>query len=202
MAVTPPLEKSLVVPADPIYRLSVAQYHDMIQSGILTDDDPAELLEGWLVTKMPKNRRHTLSTRRTRAALAEIIPTGWYVDSQEPITTEYSEPEPDVLVVRGSDSDYIERHPYPAEVALVVEVADATLHRDRSLKQRIYASAGIGTYWIINLPESQLEVYADPGGSGEGASYAKRTIYKAPDSVPVAIDGVEVGKVAVQSLMG
>jgi Uma2 family endonuclease len=201
MAVTPPLEKSLVVPDDPIYRLSVAQYHDMIQSGILTDDDPVELLEGWLVTKMPKSRRHTLSTRRTRAALTEIIPAGWYVDSQEPITTADSEPEPDVVVVRGSDDDYVDRHPAPADVALVVEVADATLQRDRTLKLRIYASAGIAVYWILNLQEFQLEVYSEPTDEGEQATYARRTIYKASDRVPVVLDGVEMGQLSVQSLM-
>lgn len=201
MAVTPPLEKSLVVPDDAIYRLSVAQYHDMIQSGILTDDDPVELLEGWLVTKMPKSRRHTLSTRRTRAALTEIVPAGWYVDSQEPITTDDSEPEPDVVVVRGSDNDYLDRHPAPAEVALIVEVADATLQRDRTLKQRLYASAGITTYWILNLQDEQLEVYTEPAGEGEQAAYVRRTIYKASDSVSVVLGGIEVGQLSVQSLM-
>ena len=157
MAVTPPLENSLVVPDDPIYRITVAQYHEMIHSGILTDDDPVELLEGWLVTKMSKNRRHSLATRFTREALESIIPQGWYVDSQEPITTMDSEPEPDVVVVRGNPRDYIERHPAPAEVALVVEVSDATLQRDRTLKLRVYASAGIPAYWILNLQENQLE---------------------------------------------
>jgi Uma2 family endonuclease len=202
MAVTPPLEKSLVVPNDPIYRLSVAQYHDMIQSGILTDHDPVELLEGWLVTKIRKSPHHSLATQLTRDALAEIIPQGWHINVQEPITTEDSEPEPDVLVVRGNRRDYAERHPYPADVALVVEVADATLHRDRTLKQRVYAGAGIAIYWIINLQESQVEVYADPTGAGENARYGQRTIYKAPDRVPVVIGGVEVGQVAIQSLMG
>jgi Uma2 family endonuclease len=201
MAVTPLLEKSLVVPNDPIYRLSVAQYHDMIQSGILTDDDPVELLEGWLVTKIPKNPRHSLATQLTRDALAEIIPQGWHINVQEPVTTEDSEPEPDVLVVRGNRRDYIERYPYPADIALVVEVADATLQRDRTLKLRLYASAGITMYWILNLQDEQLEVYTEPTGEGEQVTYARRSIYKTSDSVPVVLDGQEVGRLAVQSLM-
>lgn len=196
-----PREKSLVVPDDPIYRLSVAQYHDMIRSGILTDDDPVELLEGWLVTKMPKNPRHSLATQLTRDALAGIIPQDWHVDVQEPITTEDSEPEPDVLVVRGNRRDYIERHPSPAEVALVVEVADATLQRDRTLKLHLYARAGIPTYWILNLPENQLETHSDPSGEGEGAKYTQHTIYRASDTVPVVIDGQEVGQLSVQGLI-
>jgi Uma2 family endonuclease len=201
MAVTSPLEKSLIVPEDAIYRLSVEQYHDMIRSGILTDDDPVELLEGWLVTKMSKNRRHSLATQLTREALAAIVPQNWYVDAQEPITTADSEPEPDVLVVRGNRRDYVERHPSPAEVALLIEVSDATLHRDRTLKHRLYASAGILAYWILNLQEDQLEAYSEPTGAETQATYAAHVIYRLSDHVPVLIDGQEVGRLLVRGLM-
>jgi hypothetical protein len=68
------LKKSVVVPAVPIWRLSVDQYHRMIRTGILTDDDPVELLEGWLVPKMPKNPPPRLSTQLTREALAQLLP--------------------------------------------------------------------------------------------------------------------------------
>lgn len=115
------------VPDDTIWRLTVEQYHRMISAGILTDDDPVELLEGWLVFKMPKNPQHRLATQLTREALTRLIPAGWFVDTQEPITTYDSEPEPDVMIVRGQPRDYANRHPVPAEIALVVEVADATL---------------------------------------------------------------------------
>ncbi len=191
------LEKSLVVPDDPIYRLTVEQYHDMIQAGILTEDDPVELLEGWLITKMPKNRPHSLSTRATRETLARIIPSGWYVDSQEPITTADSEPEPDVLVVRGDPNDYLEGQPSPDDIALVVEVADATLQRHRTLKRRVYASARIAVYWILNLPERQVEVYSDP----DEATYRQQRTYAATEALPVVIGGQEVGQVAVGELM-
>lgn len=89
----------------------------MIRSGILTDDDPVELLEGWLVTKMLKNRRRSLSTQRTREALVRTVPSGWFVDAQEPITTADSEPEPAIVVVRGDKWDYTERHPSADDLA-------------------------------------------------------------------------------------
>src|SRR6266852_7793927 len=89
------------VPTEPIYRLSVAQYHAMADHGILDEDDPVELLEGWLVQKMTKHRPHSRCTHRTRRALESLLPGGWYVDAQEPVTTTDSEPEPDVAVVRG-----------------------------------------------------------------------------------------------------
>ena len=132
-----------VVPTEPIYRLSVDQYHALIEYGKLLEDDSIELLEGWLVPKMPKNPPHRLSTRRVRGKLEALIPPGWYVDSQEPITTLESEPEPDDVVVRGHPDDYANRHPGPHDLGLIVEVADASLKRDRTLKKRIYARANI-----------------------------------------------------------
>jgi Uma2 family endonuclease len=192
-----PLEKSLVVPDYPIFRLTVEQYHDMVDAGILTEDDPVELLEGWLVTKMPKNPRHTLSTQLTREALARVAPSGWFVSDQEPITTADSEPEPDIVVVHGDRRDYLERHPSLEDVALVVEVADAMLQRDRTLKLRVYASAGIAVYWILNLVERQLEVYSQP----EESAYRQRRVYGESEEVPVVIGGREVGQVAVGEML-
>ncbi|MEP0853896.1 MULTISPECIES: Uma2 family endonuclease [Cyanophyceae] len=144
------------VPTEPVWRLSVEQYHQMIRLGILSDDDPVELLDGWLVYKMPKNPPHRATTKLTRNALEAVIPEGWYVDTQEPITLADSEPEPDVVVVRGNTRDYLERHPGASDIALIIEVADSTLEREcpgdtlreRTSKQRLYARAGIPIYWI------------------------------------------------------
>ena len=82
------------VPPEPVWRFSVEQYHEMIRTAILTADDQVELLEGWLIHKMPKNPPHRIATKLIQQALDAVIPSGWYVDSQEPITLEDSEPEP------------------------------------------------------------------------------------------------------------
>lgn len=199
--VPPFVSKSAAVPIELIWRLSVDQYHEMVRAGILTDDDPVELLEGWLVTRMPKNPAHRVTTRLTQRALERIVPAGWYVDTQEPITTDDSEPEPDVVVVRGDTRQYLDRHPGPQDVALVVEVADTTLQRDRTLKKRIYAFAAIPVYWIVNLSENQFEVYTDPSGPAESPDYRGRRDYGPSDEVPVIIEGREVGRLAVQELL-
>jgi len=125
----PPAE-CFAVPGVSIWRLSVAQYHEMIRAGILAEDDPVELLDGCLVQKIIKNPPHCLATGLVRDALEKALPEGWHVKSQDPITLAASEPEPDVTVVRGSRRDYADRHPGPADVALVVEVADTGLQRD------------------------------------------------------------------------
>jgi Uma2 family endonuclease len=189
------------IPTDPIWRFSVEQYHAMIQGSILTDDDPVELLEGWLVPKMPKNPPHRVATRLVREALEQVLPEGWYVDSQEPITLLDSEPEPDVIVVRGNTRQYLDRHPGPQDLALVIEVADTTLQRDRTLKKRTYARAGIPVYWIINLPERQIEVHTMPMQSLQEPDYKQRTDYGQVASIPVEIAGTEVTTLSIPALL-
>jgi Uma2 family endonuclease len=189
------------VPKDVVWRLSVDQYHKMIRAGILTEDDQVELLEGWLVYKMPKNPPHRISTRLTREALEQIVPAGWYVDSQEPVTLEDSEPEPDVMIVRGETRNYRDRHPGGGDLALVVEVADATLERDRESKRRIYARAGILIYWLINLVENRIEVYTDPATVGAETDYQQRTDFTSLDEIPLVIEGREIGRISVRDLL-
>jgi Uma2 family endonuclease len=179
----------------------VEQYHAMIRADIVTEDDPVELLEGWLVTKHSKTPRHSVVTQLIRETLARLLSSGWYVDSHEPLTTVDSEPEPDVMVVRGETREYLDRHPGPEDIALVVEVADSSLQRDRSLKKRLYAAAGIPVYWIVNLLANQIEVYSDPSGPAEKPDYQQQQNYSLADVVPVVIEGREVGRLAVQDLM-
>jgi Uma2 family endonuclease len=184
-----------------LFRLGVGQYHDMVRQGILAEDDPVELLEGFLVVKMSKNPPHTKSTGRVQSRLNALLPVGFYTRAQEPVTLADGEPEPDVAVVRGDDDRYTDRHPGPAETPLVVEVADVSLSRDRTLKLRGYARAGIAVYWIVNLVGRQVEVYAEPAASAEPPAYARSAVYAAGDAVPVVLDGREVGRVAVNDLL-
>jgi Uma2 family endonuclease len=188
------------VPPEPIWRFTVQQYHEMIRAGIFIDDDPVELLDGWLVPKMPKNPAHRVLTRKLRKAFEGCVPQGYYVDSQEPVTLATSEPEPDVVVVRGSDGQYTDRHPGPSDLALVVEIADTTLSRDRGPKKQVYAAAGISVYWIVNLVESQVEVYTDPTGPCAQPDYRQRPNYGRSDDLPVLMDGHEVGRITVRDL--
>jgi Uma2 family endonuclease len=189
------------VPEEPLFRLNLAQYHDMIRFGILTEDDPVELLQGYLVNKMPKNPPHSLVTQQTRDELDKILPSGWFLNVQEPVTTEDSEPEPDITAVRGSRRQFRERHPGPGDVGLLVEVADTSLRRDRGSKKKIYAQARIPVYWIINLVEQTIEVYTDPGGSGRRADYQQRQDFSLGKKIPVVLDGKVVARLAVRELL-
>ena len=154
------------VPSFPIYRLSVDQYHRMIEAGIFNTDERIELIDGWMVPKMSKHPPHCYATRALRIALEGLKIANTYVDSQEPITLSHSEPEPDGKVVRGSFRDYKDRHPVPADVPLVAEASESSLEFDQTYKKRIYAAARIPVYWIINLVDLCVEVYTDPTGPG------------------------------------
>lgn len=180
-----------------LYRLSVDQYHEMVRLGILAEDDRVELLEGWLIAGMTINPSHRISTHRVRVALERAMPDGWYVDHQNPITVEDSEPEPDISVVRGDTGDYRDRHPGPHDVAMVVEVSDASLADDRTFKKELYARAQLSIYWIVNLRDRCIEVYTEPSGPANPPDYRQRRDYGPEDAVPVVIEGREVGRLAV-----
>jgi Uma2 family endonuclease len=181
----------------PIWPISVETYHEMADKGILHSGDPVELLEGIIVQKPVKGPPHVFSNRAARLVLESVIPTEWFVRVQDPITLATSEPEPDIAVIRGDPRDYLKRHPGPEEVALVMEIADSSLERDSILKKRIYASAGILYYWLLNLKTRSLEVYSIP----QGNEYMQRAVYKSQQTVDVVLDGKTVGAVRVADLL-
>jgi Uma2 family endonuclease len=194
-------ESSDGVELNDLFRLSVEQYHALIKAGILTPDDSVELLEGLLVVKMPKNPAHVLVKRLLRRALEAVVGKNFFVDQENPVTIKDSEPEPDICVFRGEPRDYRDRHPGAGDTALVAEVADTSLRRDRGRKQRIYAKATMPVYWIVNLVDQRIEVYADPTGPAKEPDYRKHQDYGPKDTVPVVIDGKEVGRLKVADLL-
>jgi Uma2 family endonuclease len=175
--------------------LTVDQYHRMIDAGILIEGEPIELLEGYLVNKMPQNPSHATVNSRLIARFSRRLPPDWFVRSQLPVTLSDSEPEPDAAVVRGDDTVYNLRHPFPADFGIIIEVSDSTLVFDRREKGRIYARAGIPVYWIVNVVGRQIEVYTDPDASANPPAYRSRVDYLPGQDVPLVLDGVAVGTV-------
>src|ERR1051325_6798034 len=97
-------------------RFTVDEYHRMIESGILTDEDKVELLEGYVVEKMPRNPPHDVVIQRLNKRLTRLSLADWEVRIQSAITLSDSEPEPDVVLARGDDHTFANRHPNPAEL--------------------------------------------------------------------------------------
>jgi Uma2 family endonuclease len=178
-----------------LYRFTVEEYERM--SGVL-EDSQVELINGLVVKKMGKKPPHIRSVKRSLKVLMSILPAGWTWRKEDPVRIpDFDEPEPDVAIVRGSDEDYDDRIPEPADVGVLVEVAEITLERDRGEKLVAYGRSGIPVYWIVNLVDCQVEVYTDPGREG----YRSRLILKPGEQVALILDGSEVGRIAVEDLL-
>ncbi|MFQ5732094.1 MAG: Uma2 family endonuclease [Planctomycetaceae bacterium] len=184
----------------PIYRFSVEQYHQMAAAEILTEEDRVELLDGWIARKMTRKPPHDTVIDIVHEALRDLLPKEWRIRIQSAVTTGDSEPEPDLAVVRGPGKRYLNHHPTSDDIAMIVEVADTSLERDR-WKAGIYARAGIPAYWIVNLVDNQVEVYTDPSGPSDEPGYAKRADVKPADSVSVVIEGRQFGTIDGKSLL-
>jgi hypothetical protein len=185
----------------PVRRFTVDEYHQIIQTGILTEDDPVELLEEWIVQKLPRGPLHDGTMELANATIRRRLTENWGIRTHSGITTEDSEPEPDLAIVRGDARRYMAHHPGPPDVGLLIEVAHASLDRDRTVKGRLYARAGIVCYWVINLVDRQVEVYTDPSGPDANPSYRQRRDYGIQNSVPLVLDGQELGEIPVRDLV-
>lgn len=184
-----------------IPRFSVAKYQKMIEEGILTPEDKVELLENFVVLKMPKNPPHDGTIDLVRESLRSQLPTGWMLRVQQTIVLSDSQPEPDFAVVRGNARSYLQRHPGPSDVGLLIEVADSSLLRDQRDKTRIYARAGIVCYWIVNLVDQRVEVYTQPSGPTAVPAYGAFQTFQPGDAVPLVLDGQTAGSVPVADLL-
>lgn len=182
-------------------KFSVAEYQKLIDVGVLTDEDRVELLENYLVLKMPANPPHDSTIAKLYRRLVLLTPAGYVVRSQSGSSLPDSRPEPDATIARGAETAFDARHPRPDEIALVVEVSDSSLQRDRVDKGRIYARASIPQYWVVNLVDRQVEVYTDPTGPVSVPVYRRRQDFAAGTTVPLELDGQAVGTVSVDELL-
>jgi Uma2 family endonuclease len=191
-----------ILPTLPVRRFTVDEYHQIIEAGVLREEDDVELLEGWIVPKMARNPAHdAVVSWILNRRITPLLPDGWFCRGQSAITTTASEPEPDIVVVRGSELDYLARHPSPTDIALAIEVANSSLARDRTDKARIYAAAAVPFYWIINLVDNQVEVYSDPTGPDAWPVYRVRQDYHVGDLVPFVVDGHDLGPIPAHELL-
>jgi Uma2 family endonuclease len=183
----------------PLYRMTVKEYEAMVASGAFKGRNRFQLISGLLVTRMTQNPPHTIADILCGDELIRVIPPGWHVRPAKPVRLpgQATMNEPDRCVVRGSTRDYLGSDPGPADIGLIVEVADSSLADDREMGAQVYGPAGIPVYWIINLVNRQVEVYTDPGAGG----YQSRAVFSPGQSVPVVIDGQQMGEIAVDNVL-
>jgi len=197
-----PIEEALMRAS--IVPLTIEQYHQMIDQGIVPEDSTIELLRGVLVRKdrsvigedpMGHSPLHKLVVALLTALAARINSDRQHLQIQLPvICPPNGEPEPDASIIRGTPRHYLDRLPGPGDVTCVIEVAHSSLERDREDKSPGYAAAGIGQYVIINLQNMTVEVYEEPDAAGQ--QYRKRATLERGATVelksPEGIVAVEV----------
>lgn len=180
----------------PVHPLTVDDYHAMAEAGILTEDSRVELIDGQLIDKMTIGPRHLRVVNVLNKIAVLQASHVVEVSIQNPVILgRYSEPEPDVVLLRG-DRDQ-SKVPSVGDVLLLVEVADTTLRLDKRVKLPLYAAAGIPEVWIVNLVDEVLERYTDPSESG-----FKSTVFLGRHDSVEAGQVPELGSIPVSSILG
>lgn len=169
---------------------TVDEYYGMARTGLLHEGDRVELIEGEVIQMAAIGSHHAGCVKRLTRFFAGSPAELLTLSVQDPVRLgEYSEPEPDVMLLRPRSDFYAGDHPRPADVLLLIEVADTTLVWDRRRKVPLYAASGILEVWLVNLVEDIVEVFWDPTPEG----YRSTRMARAGDSVsPQALPALSV----------
>ncbi|MDW8183673.1 MAG: Uma2 family endonuclease [Anaerolineae bacterium] len=148
-------------------RFTVEEYHRMREAGILSEDDPVELIEGEIIQMPPISSMHAGCVDRLTMLLMEGVRRRAIVRVQSPIHLgERSEPQPDLALLRPRGDFYASAHPGPGDVLLVIEVAESSGEYDRERKLPLYARSGIPEAWVVDLERGEVVVGRDPAPEG------------------------------------
>lgn len=205
----PPSSANPVGFGPPPKRWTTDEYHELIKHGLIADGAPLELIDGVLVHKergegghtMTYGPRHAYSVAQLADLNSLLKPHGFHIRTQLPVTIAPNhEPEPDGAVIRGIAFDYKDHNPVAADCCLVVEVADSSLSFDRTTKQRVYSSAEISTYWIVNLRNNTIEVYEQP--DAQAGEYRVRRDYQSGQSIDLPLPSGVTLAIDVASILG
>lgn len=148
-------------------KFTVEQYHKMVESGILTEDERVQLIRGEIIEMSPIGTKHAACVNRLVNLLVQLLGKRIILASQNPVAlNENSEPQPDVALLKPRDDFYATAHPQPQDILLLIEVADSTVVYDREVKIPLYAEANIIQVWLVDVNEQIVEVYQQPTAAG------------------------------------
>jgi Uma2 family endonuclease len=183
-----------------MYRMTPRHFHKAMEAGLF-GERKVELLGG-IPFIMSENPPHILASANVHLALLALAPLPRrFGNKDHRLELGQWLPLPDAVVLKGPDTIYGTRLARADDVALLVEVSDTSYSKDNGPKLRRYASFRIPVYWIVDLNRRIVEVRVHPFGKGKQAGYARCEIYPEQDHVPVVLDGIEVGRIAVADLL-
>jgi Uma2 family endonuclease len=185
------------------YRFTVDQLMQMIETGVIPDDEDVELIRGKLYRKT-KYEPHNYTVALLARALRRICPEEKFNVREEKSLSHdgRSLPEPDVAVLRGRLEEFQPQPPSTSEALLLVEVCHHTKRADYHDKLSLYASAGVPSYWVVDLDGRKVAVHTEPTSEGsDGAFFARLETFAEGASIPVVLDGHEVGRIPVKDVL-
>jgi Uma2 family endonuclease len=192
----------------PRKRWTTAEFDRLLAEGFLVEGSSTYLWDGEIIEPMPQNPPHVNAVANLQRRLIARFPEEeWTINQDAPLElAEGYKPQPDIMVLKGPRSAYRRRTPTPADVALLIEVADSTYTPDARVFLRKYAESRIPQYWIVNIPEQKVEVYSDPSATEDGTPcYLVRNDFGLKESVPLKLtrDGVsaEFGPIPVLDIL-
>ena len=160
----------------------------------------SELIEGSVAKKMTRSLWHDAAHERAADVIGQLVPSHWQMLLSHPLVMSENRTEPDLLIVRGRLNENAGESASPQDVPWLMEIADASLVFDRRVKRRIYARAAIPIYWLLNLPDRQLEVQSNPSGPVPMPDYQEHRIYRFDEKIPFVLEA-DLGLVRVGDLI-
>ncbi len=153
-------------------RFTAHEYARLIETGILSEDERVELIEGEIINMAPIGSRHAGTVNTLIMLLSSLVAARRVVVApQNPVhLDEYSEPQPDVVIARVRPDNYRDGHPTPSDILFLIEIMDTTQEYDRKVKLPLYARAGVAETWLIDLASSKIEAYQEPSSEGYRAT--------------------------------
>ncbi|HLP89388.1 MAG TPA: Uma2 family endonuclease [Nostocaceae cyanobacterium] len=150
-------------------QFTVEEYNHLTELGFFGEDERIELIKGEIVQMSPKRTPHSVCVTLLVTELIQLLSGRAMVRGEQPIViSDLSEPEPDIVIVRKVQDNYLSSHPQPSDILLLIEVADTSSKYDQDVKLSLYAEAGISDYWIFNLVDYDLQCYKEPYQSTQG----------------------------------
>jgi Putative restriction endonuclease len=159
-----------------------------------------ELIEGTTVKKLTRSLWHDAAHERAAEIIGQLVPLHWQMLTAHQLVAADSRTEPDLLIIRGRLNETSNEPASPEDVPWVMEIADASLVFDRRTKRRIYARAAIPIYWLLNLPDRQLEVHSNPSGPVPMPDYQEQRVYRLGENVAFVLEE-DLGLVRVGDLI-
>ena len=148
------------------YKFSLDEAYVIGETGIFRGKR-VELIGGQFLVKEPPSSFHAGMVNRLLNRLTEMAGSRTIVSAQNPVVlSQFDVPEPDIAILKPRDDFYTSQHPEPEDVYLVVEVSNTSLRYDQSTKGSLYAAAGIGSYWIVDMNAEIVLVHEDPTPDG------------------------------------